>query len=528
MKRLFRGLRRPPEAAYDVVVIGSGIGGLIAANLLARDGARVLLVEQHYMTGGYCSTFRRGGYTFDAATHFYPLLGNPETLTGKLLVELGVETGWIKMDPVDTFHFPDGSRFDVPADLDTYLARLKAEFPQQAPALDAFFAEVREAYLLGLVLFFRGRELPRAGAYLDQTVRQALDRHFADRKLKLLLTADCPHWGSPPCRTSFVFDSMLRLSYFLGNYYPRGGSQAFADELARCFEERGGHILMSTAARRILIAADAGGECAAVRGVDLEVLRGPLRTAAGAGAPDAAERPAGRYRVRCGAVVSNADLLHTWEALVPPEHAPPAYVAALRRLRPTYPCFLIHLGLTGVDPAVLEQVQGYYWDAWDSDRLGTGTVRFKLFAPTLYEPAMAPPGGQVLIVQKALEMDYGAVSDWTAHKQQVEDFALAHLEQLLPGIGRRIVVRSSASAHTSWRFTLNHQGAMLGWEMSPEQLAAGRPDVAGPIAGLYAVGHWTRPGGGITPVIVSAQQVAKLVAGAAAPAAPAAPGLQVS
>src|SRR2546425_5832862 len=111
MKRLFRGLRdKPPDAAYDAVIIGAGIGGLICANLLAREGLRVLLTEQHYMVGGYCSTFRRKGYTFDAATHFYPLLGNPATITGKLLLDLGITNGWVRMDPVDHFHFPDGSR----------------------------------------------------------------------------------------------------------------------------------------------------------------------------------------------------------------------------------------------------------------------------------------------------------------------------------------------------------------------------------------------------------------------------------
>ena len=69
MKRPFRGLRdQPPESSYDAVVVGAGVGGLVCANLLARSGARVLLVEQHYMVGGYCSTFRRAGYTFDAAT----------------------------------------------------------------------------------------------------------------------------------------------------------------------------------------------------------------------------------------------------------------------------------------------------------------------------------------------------------------------------------------------------------------------------------------------------------------------------
>jgi phytoene dehydrogenase-like protein len=502
MKRLFRGLRRPPDPFYDVVVIGSGIGGLIAANLLVREGLQVLLVEQHYMVGGYCSTFRRGGYTFDAATHFYPLLGNPETLTGRLLGELGMTTGWVKMDPVDTFHFPDGTRFAVPADFDVYLAKLKAEFPEEAGALDSFFLAVREVYLLGLLHYFRGRPEPeRLVPYRDLTLKQALDRWFRDPKLKLLLTADCPHWGSPPGRTSFVFDSMLRLSYFLGNYYPQGGSQAFADELARRFEERGGHILTSTPVQRIVI------ERGAARGVKIETLRGPLCGL--------------RATVRAGVVVSNADLLQTQERLVGREHLPPGTLEELRRLRPSFPCWLTHLGLKGVPSEVLEEAQGYYWDSWEMDRVGRDALRFKLFAPTLYEPAVAPAGEQILIVQKVLEMDYDAVQDWPAHKQRIEEFIFGNLEQVIPGIGAHIAVRTSASAHTSWRFTWNYRGAMLGWEMSPDQLGERRPALETGIRNLYCVGHWTRPGGGITPVIVSAQQVAREVLRGAPAEAPA-------
>ncbi len=74
-----------------------------------------------------------------------------------------------------------------------------------------------------------------------------------------------------------------------------------------------------------------------------------------------------------------------------------------------------------------------------------------------------------------------------------------------------MVVMTSASAKTSFRYTLNRRGAMLGWEMSPDQLGTGRPEVTGQIDGLYFVGHWTKPGGGITPVIVSAMRVAKLI-----------------
>lgn len=496
MKRPYRGLREGgPRPDYDAVIVGAGVAGLVAANLLAREGLSVLLVEQHYMAGGFCSTFRRAGYTFDAATHFYPLLGNPETLTGRLLRDLGVETGWVKMDPVDTFHFPDGSRFRVPADYDAYRARLVAEYPEESGALDAFFAEVREAYLLGLLAYFRGRSVQRLERFRELTVRDVLDRHFRSEKLKLLLTADCPHWGSPPCRTSFVFDSMLRLSYFLGNYYPRGGSQAFADELARRFEERGGHILTSTRVDRILV------EEGAARGVEMETVRGPLR---------------GRWSVRTGAVISNADLVQTYERLVGEQHVGAGELAAVKRLRATYPCFLTHIGLRDVDDEALDEAQGYYWAHWDPDRVGRDALTCKIFAPTLYDPGLAPPGGQIVILQKVQELAYDEVVDWAAHKARVEEMVTGHLERVIPGIGDKIVVKLSASAKTAWRFTRNTAGAMLGWEMSPEQLGDGRPAVRTPVDDLYLAGHWTRPGGGITPVIVSALRAAEAVLGSRA------------
>ena len=209
--RAFTALGGDPQPAYDVVVIGAGIGGLITAALLARARLRVLLVEQHYMVGGYCSTFRRRDFTFDAATHFYPLLGNPMTITGSLLERLGSRTGWVKMDPVDHFHFPDGSSFSVSADFGEYTDALKATFPHEADALDQFFALVREGYLYGLLYYFRGRPHERLERLRRLTLRDVINREFRDQKLKLLLAADCAHWGSPPSRTSFVFDAMLEM-----------------------------------------------------------------------------------------------------------------------------------------------------------------------------------------------------------------------------------------------------------------------------------------------------------------------------
>jgi phytoene dehydrogenase-like protein len=492
VKRPFRGLRsQPPRSRYDAVVIGSGIAGLVCANLLARAGLQTLLVEQHYMVGGYCSTFRRGGFTFDASTHFYPLLGNPSTFPGRLLGELGVETRWVRMDPVDVFHFPDGSRFAMPVELEPYLERVKAEFPHQAEALDRFFAAVREAYSAGLLAYFRNHRSARFERWESWTVRQALDHFVTDRKLKLLLTADCPHWGSPPNRTSFVFDSMLRLSYFLGNYYPVGGSQAFVDELARAFEARGGDILMSTRVRRITV------DDSRATGVELETTRGPLR----------AERTIG-----AGCVVSNADLRLTADELLAGAPIDPAWRRSFADLRLTYPCFLTHIGMRGIESADLEAAQGYYWSGWDPDEVGRGALLGKIFVPTLYDPGLAPAGGQIVILQKVLDMSTPDFADGPDHKARVETLLLDHLERAVPGARSRIVVHTSASAQTAERFTLNRAGAMLGWEMSPDQLGERRPDIRGPLPNLYFTGHWTRPGGGVTPVIVSAMQVAEMIA----------------
>src|SRR5437762_5422976 len=156
---------RPYPTSYDAILIGSGIGGLFCANLLAKSGLKVLLLERHYMLGGFCSTFRRKGFIFDAATHFYPLLGNPTTLTGKLLQDLGIPTEWVKMDPVDQFHFPSLPRFAVPADFGHYIRKLKDWFHEESAAIDAFFAELRQAYLYGLLYYFKGVDNDQASKF---------------------------------------------------------------------------------------------------------------------------------------------------------------------------------------------------------------------------------------------------------------------------------------------------------------------------------------------------------------------------
>jgi phytoene desaturase len=473
---------------FDIIVVGGGIGGLVCANLLARGGLRVLLLEKHHALGGYCSSFRSRGFLFDAATHFYPLLGNPATLSGRLLVDLDIPTEWIKMDPVDRFHFPDSETFSVPATFADYVQKLKGRFPREAAAIDGYFAELRRAYMFGLLHYFKGVSSEYIQRFEHCTVAAKLDEHFDNVKLKAILMADTAHWGSLPSRTSYIFDAMLRLSYFLGNYFPKGGSQKFADDLGRGIEAHGGRVL----------------RCAAV-----ESIRVNGRIVCGVRMSTVSRRQPECFDFDAPVVVSNADALHTYRDLLPPEHRDPRILDRIQAMRPSLSCFLVHLGLRGMDPARLAAAEGYYWRGYDPD----DAVRnvFKIFIPTHFDPTLAPPDCQILIVQKLTSLDFSNVTDWQAHKAAVEVHVMHRLREILPGIDRHIVVRLVASPFTSYRFTGNHQGAMLGWEMSPDQLGARRLPFSTPVRNLYLTGHWTEPGGGITPVIASAQRVATAI-----------------
>src|SRR5437879_13922322 len=124
-------------------------------------------------------------------------------------------------------------------------------FPEEPGAIYSVFTELRTAYMYGLLYYFKEIETQQTKRLEPYTVTQKLDELFRDPRLKAILMADAPHWGSLPNRTSYVFDAMLRLSYFLGNYYPKGSSQKFADDLGRAFTALGGKILKCAEVERI-------------------------------------------------------------------------------------------------------------------------------------------------------------------------------------------------------------------------------------------------------------------------------------
>jgi phytoene dehydrogenase-like protein len=131
--------------------------------------------------------------------------------------------------------------------------------------------------------------------------------------------------------------------------------------------------------------------------------------------------------------------VRTLERLLPDEPSLTAQLERARSLRTSLPCFLLHMGVSGVSTESLAAAHGYHWSSWDGEDVATHA--FKVFVPTLYEPAMAPPGGHVVIVQK--------LTTTGADKNAVAHAILPAAERIIPGFGRAIVTHQSASAMTS-------------------------------------------------------------------------------
>ncbi|MFC1496465.1 phytoene desaturase family protein [Candidatus Margulisiibacteriota bacterium] len=91
---------------YDVVVIGSGIGGLVCANYLAKAGKSVLVIERHFLPGGLCTSFRRKGFVFDSMASMITGLGiNRLSSIAMIIKDLELEVSFKRINY--SIIFPD-------------------------------------------------------------------------------------------------------------------------------------------------------------------------------------------------------------------------------------------------------------------------------------------------------------------------------------------------------------------------------------------------------------------------------------
>jgi prolycopene isomerase len=147
------------------------------------------------------------------------------------------------------------------------------------------------------------------------------------------------------------------------------------------------------------------------------------------------------------------------------------------------------------------------WADVEAGRLG-GTW---LSVPTLHDSSLAPDGEHLVIFTSLMPFDIG--EPWAGAKQRVTEEMVARVERLLPGYRDSITFLDSATPETFYDYTLAHQGAIYGWENTPNQTLPKRLPQQTPIEGLLLAGHWTNPGTGSVRCLLSGLTAAAMVAG---------------
>jgi all-trans-retinol 13,14-reductase len=255
------------DDTYDAIVIGSGIGGLSVAALLARQAhKRVLVLERHSTPGGFTHTFRRPGFEWDVGVHYIGQVLEPANPVRKLFdyVTDGRLQWQAMSDVYDRICLAD-REYDFVAGRERFRARLIAYFPSQASSIDRYLKLIAEAarsnggyfaakalpsFLSGWLAPLLQRKFLR---FSDATTAARLATITDDKELTGVLTGQWGDYGLPPAQSSFAIHSMIAEHYIDGAAYPVGGAGAIVDAIAPVLQQAGGKIVIAAEVSQVLV-----------------------------------------------------------------------------------------------------------------------------------------------------------------------------------------------------------------------------------------------------------------------------------
>jgi prolycopene isomerase len=271
---------------WDVIVIGSGIGGLVTASQLAAKGAKTLVLERYLIPGGSGGSFRREGYTFDVGASMifgFGEKGHTNLLT-RALADVGQHCATVPDAVQLEYHLPDGLTMAVDRDYDDFITRMSARFPHEAKGIRAFYETCWQVFrcldampLLSLEdpaylakVFFKA---PLAclglARWLPFNVGDVAKKHIKDEDLLRLIDMECFCWSVMPAdRTPMINAGMVFSDRHAGGInYPKGGVGVIAEKLVAGLEANGGEIRYKHRVTNVLIVQ---GEAVGVRLADGE------------------------------------------------------------------------------------------------------------------------------------------------------------------------------------------------------------------------------------------------------------------
>lgn len=254
------------QQQYDVIIIGSGIGALTTASLLAKiQKKKVLILEKHWTLGGLTHEFeRKRKYSWDVGLHYVGQMDDYDFFPGLMRYITDDKVEWVKMqEPYDIFMYPD-HRVEVPNSGRAFNQMLQDKFPEEKEAIDQYFKDMLKLSKWGANRFlqtFMPAPISFAIKWFNkskeklalQTTQEYLDSHFKNNELKAILVSQWGDYGEPPA-TSCLFAHALVVTHFLkGGFYPKGGSKTIAQSIIPIIKAAGGKCITNCEVTEILV-----------------------------------------------------------------------------------------------------------------------------------------------------------------------------------------------------------------------------------------------------------------------------------